>query len=309
MKFGLGIPNMSAMTEQGNLLKLGRLAEELEYDSIWVGDHIFIPYKTESRYPYSASGKLAVNPRDNLLDPLVTLAYLASVAPSPRLGISVLIIPYRNPVVTAKMLATLDLLSGGRVILGAGVGWLREEFETLGASYEDRGAVTDEYIQLFKELFTADDPQFQGKHYRVSNIGFYPKPVQKPYPPIWVGGYSLSALRRVVRLGDGWHPSNIHPGELASKLPMLRRLCREAGRDPETIEISTRANGVKFGDLGPDAEGPVAPISGTPQQMLDAIRRYEEAGVSHIVLGLERSSIEEATETVHRFAQEVRAGL
>ena len=146
MKFGLGIPNMSAMTEQGNLLRLGSLAEELGYDSIWVGDHVFIPYQTQSRYPYSASGRLAVNPRDDLLDPLVTLAYLASVAPSPGLGISVLIIPYRNPVVTAKMLATLDLLSGGRVILGVGVGWLKEEFETLGASYEDRGTVTDEYI-------------------------------------------------------------------------------------------------------------------------------------------------------------------
>ena len=291
MKFGIGIPNQGPAAEREDMLRLARQAVELKFDSIWVGDHVFTPFRSEPLYPYNSTGRLSVEPTDNIFDPLITLAYIAGAVEAPVLGISVLVIPYRNPVVTAKMVATLDVLSGGRVVLGVGVGWQREEFELLGASYEDRGPVTDEYIQIFKELCTADEPFFEGKHYQISNIAFYPKPLQKPHPPVWVGGYSVAAIRRAVRLGDGWQPSNIDPPTLAKKMPTLRRLCQEMGRDPSSIDISTRVGGVRFGDAGPVDSGRPAPLSGTPQQILDGVRRYEELGVGHIVLGIGETAL------------------
>ena len=161
MQFGIGLPNLSHIDPKDTLFRLAELAEELAFDAIWVSDHVFIPYQLEPNYPYSSTGRLGLEPTDHLLDPLITLSVMAGVAPTPRLGISVLIIPYRNPIVTAKMLVTLDVLSGGRVILGAGVGWMPEEFDALGASHADRGQVTDEYLQIFQELCTAEKPTFR----------------------------------------------------------------------------------------------------------------------------------------------------
>jgi probable F420-dependent oxidoreductase len=305
MQFGIGVPNLSYIDPTDTILRLAQAAQDLAFDSVWVSDHVFIPYELEPNYPYSATGRLGLNATDHVLDPLTTLAFLAGIVQTPRLGISVLIIPYRNPIVTTKMLVTLDVFSGGRVILGAGVGWMPEEFKALQASYADRGQVTDEYIQVFRELCTADKPVFEGQHYQLSNIGFYPKPVQKPHPPVWIGGYSQSALRRAARLGDGWHPSNLDPVTLAQKREVLRRLCVEAGRDPDSLTISTRVNNVAFGDSG-DTVGRPAPLSGTPQQIIDNIRRYADAGVSHIVLGIRGRDPETMLQTVRRFADEVR---
>ena len=263
MKFGIGLSNTGPMAQRENMLTMAKLAQELKFDSIWVGDHVCMPYEFDPLYP-SANRRPGLKPSDNLFDPLVTLAFMAGVIETPMLGIGVLVVPYRNPVVTAKMLATLDVLSGGRVILGVGVGWMREEFEALGASYQDRGSVTDEYIQVFKELCTVDEPNFQGKHYQVSNVAFHPKPMRKPHPPIWVGGNSLAALRRVVRLGDGWQPTNMDPETLAKKSATLGRLCREAGRDLESIDLTAWVSRVGFGDPARDGNGPIPALSGTP---------------------------------------------
>ena len=309
MKFGISIGNLGPTAQRENMLRMARLGQQLKFDSIWVSDHVFIPYRSEPLYPYSATGRIGLEPHHNLFEPLVTLAFMAGVVETPMLGLSVLVVPYRNPVVTAKMLATLDVLSGGRLVIGVGVGWTREEFEVLGASYPDRGAVTDEYIQIFKELCTRDDIQFHGRHYQVSNVAFYPRPVQKPHPPVWIGGHSMPALRRAARLGDGWYPSNIDPPTLVARLAILRRLCREVGRDPDSVEIASQVSNVGFGDAVPDANGLGIPLSGTPQQMLDTLRRYEDAGVKHLVLGMSRTNIEEMVRTTERFADEVRARL
>ena len=305
MQFGIGLPNLSYVDPTQTLLSLAQVAQELHFDSIWVSDHVFIPFELEPNYPYSATGQLGLSATDHILDPLTTLSFLAGRVDGPRLGISVLIIPYRNPIVTAKMLVTLDVLSGGRVILGAGTGWMPEEFAALQASYADRGRVTDEYLDIFKELCTAEKPTFDGQHYQISNLGFYPKPIQKPHPPIWVGGYSKAALRRAARVGDGWHPSNIDPATLADKVKVLHGLCTEAGRDPASLDISTRVNNVAFGDSG-DTVGRPAPLSGTAQDIIDNIRRYEDAGVSHIVLGIRGREPEEMIRTIRRFVDEVR---
>ena len=309
MKFGLTMANMGPTADRESLLRMARLGQDLEFDSIWVGDHVFIPYHSQPLYPYNATGRFGVQPHDNLFDPLVTLAYMAGVAETPMLGVGVLILPYRNPVLTAKMLATLDVLSGGRLVFGVGVGWNRDEFEVLGASYPDRGSVTDEYVQIFRELCTTDRLDFRGEHYQLSNVAFYPRPVQKPHPPVWVGGYSLAALRRTVRLGDAWFPSNIDPLTLVRKLDTLRRLCEEADRDPESIEISVQVNNIGFGDADLEGDGQVVPLKGTPEQMRETILQYEDAGVSHLVLGMKRTTIEEMVGTTERFADEVRAKL
>jgi len=305
MQFGLGLPNLSLVDPSATMFRLADAAETLAYDSIWVSDHVFIPYELGANYPYSATGQLGLQATDHILDPLTSLSFLAGRVASPRLGISVLIIPYRNPIVTAKMLVTLDVLSAGRLILGAGVGWMPEEFAALRASHADRGQVTDEYLQIFKTLCTEEKPVFEGQHYQLSNIGFYPKPVQKPHPPIWIGGYSNAALRRAVRLGDGWHPSNLEPDALAAKRDLLHRWCEEAGRDPATLPISTRVNNVAFGDSG-DTVGRPAPLSGSTQRIIDNIKRYEAAGVSHIVLGIRGRDPQRMTETAQRFAEDVR---
>lgn len=308
MQFGIGLPNLSYIDPTDTILRMAQAAQDAAFDSVWVSDHVFIPYEMEPNYPYSATGKLGLAPTDHVLDPLTTLTYIAGIVTTPRLGISVLIIPYRNPIVTTKMLVTLDVFSGGRVILGAGVGWMPEEFEALGASYKDRGRVTDEYIRIFQELCTAERPQFEGEHYRIANMGFYPKPIQKPHPPVWVGGYSTPALRRAAQLGDGWHPSNIDPQTFQEKLPILQRLCAEAGRDPARLTLSTRVNNVAFGDSG-DTVGRPTPLGSMPQAMRDAIRRYEDIGVSHIVLGIRGRDATTMVETIQRFTDDVRAKL
>ncbi len=305
MQFGIGLPNLSYVDPTATLMRLAHTAQALAFEAIWVSDHVFIPYEYAPNYPYSATGRLGLSATDHIFDPLTTLAFLAGQVSTPRLGISVLIVPYRNPIITAKMLVTLDVLSGGRVTVGAGVGWMPEEFAALGAAYEQRGTVTDEYIQIFHELCTAEKPSFEGQHYQIANLGFYPKPIQKPHPPVWIGGYTTAALRRAVRLGDGWHPSNLPPEDLAAKATILRRLCAEAGRDPATLAISTRVNNVAFGDSG-DTTGRPAPISGTAQQMIDAIKRYEDAGVHHIVLGIRGRDAETMLATARRFVEEVR---
>ena len=305
MQFGIGLPNLSYVDPTETLMRLAHTAQELAFDAIWVSDHVFIPYEYEPNYPYSATGRLELSATDYIFDALTTLSFLAGQVSTPRLGISVLIMPYRNPIITAKMLVTLDVLSGGRVILGAGVGWMPEEFAALGASYEHRGGVTDEYIQIFRELCTADKPSFEGKHYQIANLGFFPKPMQKPHPPVWIGGYTPAALRRAVRLGDGWHPSNLLPEALAEKAITLRRLCAEAGRDPTSLTISTRVNNVAFGDRG-DTTGRPTPLSGTAQHMIDTIKRYADAGVQHIVLGIRGHDAETMIATARRFVDEVR---
>ena len=302
MQFGIGLPNLSYVDPTETLMRLAHAAQELAFDAIWVSDHVFIPYEYAPNYPYSATGRLGLSATDYIFDALTTLSFLAGQVSTPRLGISVLIMPYRNPIITAKMLVTLDVLSGGRVILGAGVGWMPEEFAALGASYEHRG-VTDEYIQIFRELCTADKPSFEGKHYQIANLGFYPKPMQKPHPPVWIGGYTPAALRRAVRLGDGWHPSNLPRGLAEKPAPCGSSVPRRAAIPPADYFDTGEQRRVWRQWRYHRAS---RPISGTAQQMIDTIKRYEDAGVQHIVLGIRGRDAETMLATARRFVDEVR---
>ena len=306
--FGTSMPSRGDMASPENLRTLAQRAESLGFDSVWVSDHIILPRKVDSFYPYAADGVATFRPDEDYYDPLATLNFLAGCTQKIRLGTHVLILPYRNPVVTAKMLSTLDVLSGGRVILGAGVGWMEEEFQALGLdTYAQRGAVTDEYIQLFKELWTKDEPEFQGEHYQLSGMGFMPKPVQKPHPPIWIGGHTNPAIRRAAEDGDGWMPIGLRPPailepeELAEKIARLRRLTVRAGRPEDAVSLCF-STGVTFDD-SPGATRRM--MSGRAEQIAADLRQYQDLGVRNFILGFPGDSVAALNEAMEQFSKQV----
>src|SRR2546428_8970145 len=243
MDFGLHLPASSSDVKSEDLIRFARQAEALGFYCITVADHIVVPKNISIPYPYTVDGKYPGTGYH--LETLTTMSFLAGATQRIRFLTSVMIAPYRNPVITAKMLASLDVLSRGRVIVGLGVGWMKEEFENLKApAYAERGRVTDEYIKAFRELWTSEHPSFDGKYYSFSNIIFLPKPVQKPTIPIWIGGHSKQAIRRAARLGDGWHPIGgvptipLEPEEVRKDLQMLAEYAQTAGREPEQNPVA-----------------------------------------------------------------------
>jgi probable F420-dependent oxidoreductase len=285
MEFGMALNIMGATAGPDLLVRLAREAEDSGLDAIWVGDHVVFPREMPNNYPYTDSALYFQQSQDEALEAITVLTFLAGVVSRPKLGLSVLVIPYRNPVLMTKVLTTLDVLSGGRAVLGAGTGWLRGEFEALGADYDNRGAVTDEYLRIYRTLCTEENPSYEGQHYRFPAIGFYPKPVQKPWPPIWIGGNSEVAMRRATKLGDGWHPVGLTPEEIPARLLRFREICESLGRDPDEVAFSLRI-WVHVEDGSTSLDGmPVGSGSliGRPQELLSTIRRYEDAGVRHLV--------------------------
>ena len=292
---------------------MARRGEELGFGFATVSDHVVIPGTVQSRHPYSVAGVYPGGVEQ--LELVALLSFLAAHTTTLRLMSGVMVLPHRGPILAAKMLATIDVLSQGRLIVGCGVGWLREEFEALGAPrYEDRGAVGDEYILAFKELWTSDEPRFEGAHVSFSDLTFAPKPVQKPHPPIWVGGGSPPALRRAARLGDGWYPFGInteHPmstaTELAEYIAKLHRLAEKAGRDPADIAVAYSAGWAEEGEEtdGLPVRGVRPPFSGSAEQVAQDIRDFEEIGVGHMKFDIKRETLSESLERLDRFASEV----
>jgi probable F420-dependent oxidoreductase len=290
------------------LRTVAQRAEDLGYDHVWVSDHIILPKKVDSFYPYAADGVATFKPDEPYYEPLAALNFIAGCTQRIRLGTHVLIIPYRNPVLTAKILSTLDVLSGGRLILGAGVGWMEEEFKAMGLdTYKERGAVTDEYLQIYKELWTKEDASFDGKYYQISDTGFEPKPVQKPHPPIWIGGHSGPAVRRAAKYGDGWMPIGLRPPailepeELAGKIARLRKLTVEAGRPEDAVSL-TFSTGVVFNDTAGRSR---AWMQGNPEQIASDLRQYQDLGVSNFIINFQGGTVPELQENMDRFSREV----
>ena len=318
MKFGVHMPTGSPLGTPDNLVVLATKAEALGFDLIAAGDHIVIPEEIESRYPYTRSRQYTRARRSRVgggsgewLEQMTLLSFLAAHTSRVRLLTSVMVIPHRSPVVAAKSLTTIDVLSKGRLILGCGVGWMREEFEAIGApSFDERGAITDEYIRAYKELWTSDAPTFDGKYCQFSNLSFEPKPVQTPHPPIWIGGESTAALRRVGQLGDGWEPGNNHPAypfetpeDIAIGLAKIRVFAEEAGRDPSKITVAYH-NGVEWNAKEEKIlpNGRRRSFTGTPSQIAEDIQAFEEVGVQHIVFFMRGSTMEEAIDYMESIA-------
>jgi probable F420-dependent oxidoreductase len=308
---GCTVPASGTAADSEAIRELAIAAEELGYDSIWVSDHVVIPEQIRSAYPYSPDGQFHLDARAPYFEPLTVLTYLAGCTKRVRLGTHVLILPYRNPVLTAKMVTTLDNLSGGRVDLGIGVGWMREEFEALGYDYYDRrGAVTDEQVRVMKALWTEDLPSFDGEFYRFPPTGAYPHPMQRPHPPIWVGGHTKAAIRRTARLGDGWlpigarPPADLPPAEIASSLALLHAEAAAAGRDPATIDVCFSTS-VTFTDTTPGA-GERRPFHGTPDEIAADVQRYRDVGVDRFIFGFGPGKPADMIARMQRFAEHVR---
>ena len=290
MEIGVHLPHVGPMADRESVTGYAQAAEEYGFDSLWVSDHVVVPRNLSSRYPYRADGEFPVQPDTPMLDPIATLLFVAGVTQRAKLGTTVLVLPMRNPIITAKMLASLDVLSGGRLILGAGAGWMREEFDLLGMPFERRGARTDDYIQLFKALWTEDNPSFHGKLLQVEDVGFAPKPLQRPHPPIWVGGHSKPALRRAGRLGDAWHAAFVGPEGLREEYQQVRRYAEEAGRDPDSVALTVRTR-LPLNDVA---------------KAVEHIERLREVGVSHIVAEIFTLELEKARELMGVLAKEIR---
>ena len=306
--FGTSLPSRGEMAGPEQLRNVAQRAEALGYDHVWVSDHIILPKKVDSFYPYAEDGVATFKPDEPYYEPLSALNFIAGCTQRVRLGTHVLIIPYRNPVLTAKILSTLDVLSGGRVILGAGVGWMEEEFQAMGLdTYKDRGAVTDEYLQVYKELWTKEDASFDGKYYQISDTGFEPKPVQKPHPPVWIGGHSGPAVRRAAKYGDGWMPIGLRPPailepeELSGKIAQLRKLTVEAGRVEDAVAL-TFSTGVVFNDTAGSSR---AWMHGNSNQIASDLRQYQDLGVSNFIVNFQGGTVPELQENMERFSREV----
>jgi probable F420-dependent oxidoreductase len=236
MKFGLAFASSIAVDHQASM-EICRRAEAAGFESLWGGEHVIMPSKIESSYPYTADGKIPAMPDTPIPDPLIWLAFAAAAAPSMRLGTCILIVPQRNPLILAKELATLDQLSGGKVELGLGVGWLEEEFDALGVPWARRGARNDEYIEAMRTLWSGPEVEFHGEFVDFPKVTCSPRPVQ-PTIPILVGGDSDVAIRRAARLADGYFPGEGDVDRLAALITRVRQAAEDAGRDPDEIEIN-----------------------------------------------------------------------
>ena len=289
MKYGFTLPGRGHLATPERLGIIARKGEEFGFDTLLTGDHILVPKNISSVYPYTEGGEFPGSGSGESMEQITLLSYIAGQTSKIRLVTSVLIVPHRNPLIAAKSLATLDLLSEGRLVVGVGVGWMREEFQALGLPpFEERGAVTDEYIRAFKVLWTEDDPHFQGKYISFDDISFLPKPVQKPHPPIWVGGESRPALRRTAELADGWYPLGSNPTfpmgtpeQLKAGLERLAGYAERFGRDPSTIETIYRTH--QFELLNQAAGPDRLPFVGDADQIAGDIRQYQDMGVTSMI--------------------------
>ena len=310
MEFGFWLPLSGPQASPESLATLARHGEELGFGLAYTSDRIVRPRTIASHYPYGESGDYRGG--GSYMEQLTLLTFVAGHTSRIRLVPLVMVLPYRNPVHTAKVLATIDVLSQGRLTVGCGVGWMKEEFEALGAPpYESRGEVSDEYILAFKELWTKEHPTFHGKYCSFSDVVFEPKPIQKPHPPIWIGGESPRAMRRAARLGDGWCPAGVSrdfplktAAQLSRSIDRLRRYAEDAGRDPDEIEVAY--NGVHYEDRQEQMlDGARCMFTGTLAQMAEDIQELEDMGVRYVMFELAGSDLDTSLARMERFASHV----
>jgi probable F420-dependent oxidoreductase len=294
MDIGCHLPNQGPLANGEALTTFAREADRRDVASLWVSDHVIFPRTATGSYP---GGRFPHPPDKPYLEPVVTLAAAAVCTTRARLGASVFILGHRHPVVMAKMLTSIDALSDGRLICGVGVGWWKEELEILGVPFNRRGRQADEILKVFATLWSDTHPSFEGEFFRFRDIGFAPKPVQKPRPPIWVGGDSPGAFRRVVTLGDGWHATSKTPAEFREALPRLRAAADKAGRSFDTIDLSLRYT------LRDDL------LAKGTQAVVDTLVEYKRLGLSHILLEFRRDDLARMLEILDLVTSAVRPAV
>jgi probable F420-dependent oxidoreductase len=303
MRYGMSIIVRGDSATRETFERMADKAEAVGLDTLWASDHLVMPTLRVSRYPGTPDGQLPDGWKRTYYQPFSVLNYLAARTRTVRLGTSVLILPMRNPVEVAAQVAELDQLSQGRVNFGVGVGWFREEFEALGYSFDDRGTRANEGLGLIKALWTQDVTTVDGPTYRFAGARMGPKPVQRPHPPIYVGGNTTAAIRRAARYGDAWHPFKVTPAGLAALRPALGAALDAEGRSAAGFPIAPKIT-LSFQDT-PPRDGQ-APTQGRPQDIVDGLRRFRDAGATEFCFDLLAETLEVALDTLDRFVNEVR---
>ena len=316
MEYGFNLPVSGPHANARDIANIAAHGEALGFGLLSTPDHLVVPHAIGSRYPYSESGKFQDADVDNgegeHLEPLALLAHLSGITKKARLLTSVLVVPYRHPVLTAKLVATIDHLSGGRMVLGIGAGWMAEEFPPVGAPpFEARGRATDEYIAIFKELWTSEKPEFSGEFASFDGISFAPKPVQKPHPPVWVGGESGPAMRRAARLGDAWFPIGCNPrhpldtvARFQASLKELQGFCETEKRDPATLDLAYWAVWYGAGAQKTDT-GERMLLSGNAADIAGDVEALATLGVRHVCLQFNRETVAQTLDAMTEFAEDV----
>ncbi len=300
MQIGLCLPHFGRPLDPGRLQQVAQKADARGLDSLWVTDHVIVPKDVYIAY------------REEMLDPLAVLAWLVGVTERIALGTSVIILPYRSPLPVAKLLASIDVLSGGRLIFGAGVGWMEGEFAALGVPFRERASRTDEALSLFQKVWTEREPEIETRRHRLHGVVASPMPLQRPRPPIWIGGASEGAYRRVARHGDGWHSTAATPEAFRQGADAVRRHWAEAGREGDPV-LSLRIPFWLDGIHRPGTDmgylrGRHA-IHGTARQVVESLRAYAALGVSHVALDVSFTTYPAILETIDILAHEVRPAL
>ena len=306
MKFGVMLPHYRQVASTDGIYRVAQEAESMGFDSVWVSDHIVVPDGDVERY-----GK-------GYYDMFSVLGFVAALTKQVLLGTSIVILPLRNPLHLAQVAATVDQLSQGRLVLGVGVGSAEQEYHAMGAAWQERGAVADEALRVLKHVWTEDRPDFQGRFFNFSGINSYPQPVQKPHPPIWIGGGSHRSIRRAAQFGDVWHPTRPSFQLLEEGIPRLREQAARNGRDPNSIQIAAR-HPMKIVERTPaqattdSAGAPGAwPLVDTVEGVMEGVNRFQEAGVSHLVMDtfysvteLHQETVDSVLATMDRFASTI----
>lgn len=314
MQIGFNLPVSGPMATPTTMAEVAKLGEELGFDYLTLTDHIALPDTSTPGYPYSESGDFYSPEPGHRVEQLTATAWIAAKTDKIRLVLAVLVVPYRPAVATSKMLTTIDVLSGGRLTVGIGAGWLKVELEALSHTpFAERGAVTDEYIDAFRAIWTQERPVFHGKYTNIDGLLVDPKPVQKPHPPIWVGGESGPSLRRAARVGDAWYPIGTNAQHMLDTLPRLeagiarlRKMTAAAGRDPNAVGVAYRIKRHGF-DAPPASDGNRRLFTGSIEAVIADIRALKALGVTALDFDFEGRDAAKAMAEMRRFRDQVLA--
>lgn len=303
--FGLDVGIYGPLATPDIILGLARQAEDTGFESIWVADHVAFPVTFKSEYPYSAKGDFPSQLADPLMEPVATMGVLVGATKRVKIGTAVLILPYRNPLLLARMMVTLDQLSGGRMIMGAGTGWLEEEFEVLGAhDFKKRGRVTDEYIEIFKAISKGGEVGYKGETYSFAPVYSVPGSVQRPHPPIMIGGLSTPALRRVAKHGSGWLAVTASAQKLEEGLATLKKLCAEHGRRFDELQLTYKLF-LSIGEPKRSRFDTREPGTGSVAEIIDDLKRIEGLGFTRFVVRYRGQGADKQREQLDRLANEI----
>jgi probable F420-dependent oxidoreductase len=309
MQLGFNLPISGPNSAPRSLARLAQEGEALGYDYLTLTDHVVLPDVSSPGYPYSESGEFIANAPTERHELLTATSFIAGKTSRIRLVLAVLVVPHRPAVLAAKMLSTIDVLSEGRLVIGIGAGWLKAEFDAVVTTpFAERGAVTDEYLEAFRALWTHDRVRFDGHYTKFADLVFLPRPVQQPHPPIWVGGESGPSMRRAARFGNAWYPIGSNNKHLLDTLPRLaagivrlRRLTAEAGRDPADVSVVYRVK--RYGQAVPPtaSDGERRLFSGAAADIVADLRTLRELGVTAIDVEVEGPDEATTIANMHHF--------